>query len=988
MRKLILIGLVFGLTALNAQYIKPYFNTLSVENGLPEGYVVSSLQDKLGYMWLGTQNGLVRYNGYELKSYPFSDEDGLPIVNSSIGTLHEDDNQNLWVTDRSHGLYYLDRQKDAFVKIPLDSTGRHAFLDHDVVHWLEDKKNDSHWFIALNISTNVPSVFAWNETLNKFEKYSSFAEVANFIWSHRNQYLIQSGDGKIWLAGDSLLSYFDSSSKSFKPWFIIPDNERNMMISGVTTDPTNKDRLWVSTHIPGDDIVANPGEIEIFHISTKTKEYQSYKHIKNDPGTIAGNCRFIFNDSLGRTWFSTEKGISLFNYESGTFKNYSVNIPTGYATNGSVISMTAADKEGNLWMAGSFNGLLYLDIETSKTTFFSHSNAPGSLPDSPRGTNKLFYDRSGTLWASFPWRGIAYLDHQKSLLNPIPIQPESLGVNGVIREENIYISGKKNDSVFFVDNNAGLFEWNYKQDSFERIDLKNNKVYGQITNTYVTRDGLIWIGSGMGLFAYDPAKKSVKKFAHDPNDSTSISSNYITKITEDNEGNLWIGTSDRGLCLLNRKESKFTSFPFITNNRTIKVDNELDDARVLSMRVDEDKIVWIGTNRGALNKFDPGAQEFNSFLDPKQGFYCVASIFEDSRKRMWNGSYLSGLFLIDTETGYKKRYSTQNGLIHNSVFGISEDNEGNIWIASFRGLSRLNPESDHITNFRFSIGDLRDPNILFTDSDGWLQLAIENGLITFDPEKLTASPVPPATVIESVSYRNDMNRDTIVFAYGKSQLELRYNENKVSFQYVCLHYANAEQNQYAYKLDGYDKEWIKAGTQRSATYTNLSPGKYTFSVKSANSDGVWNETVQSISIRISPPWWLTWWAYAVYGLMFIAIVIAIDGIQRRRLAEKANQKAKEKELEQAREIEKAYNKLKATQSQLIQSEKMASLGELTAGIAHEIQNPLNFVNNFSEVSGELIDEMIEELEKGEVEEAKEIAADIKLNLEKITLLTD
>jgi signal transduction histidine kinase len=350
---------------------------------------------------------------------------------------------------------------------------------------------------------------------------------------------------------------------------------------------------------------------------------------------------------------------------------------------------------------------------------------------------------------------------------------------------------------------------------------------------------------------------------------------------------------------------------------------------------------------------------------------------------MWNGSYLSGLFLIDTETGYKKRYSTQNGLIHNSVFGISEDNEGNIWIASFRGLSRLNPESDHITNFRFSIGDLRDPNILFTDSDGWLQLAIENGLITFDPEKLTASPVPPATVIESVSYRNDMNRDTIVFAYGKSQLELRYNENKVSFQYVCLHYANAEQNQYAYKLDGYDKEWIKAGTQRSATYTNLSPGKYTFSVKSANSDGVWNETVQSISIRISPPWWLTWWAYAVYGLMFIAIVIAIDGIQRRRLAEKANQKAKEKELEQAREIEKAYNKLKATQSQLIQSEKMASLGELTAGIAHEIQNPLNFVNNFSEVSGELIDEMIEELEKGEVEEAKEIAADIKLNLEKI-----
>ena len=984
MKKILVITLIISFTCLKAQYLKPYFNTLSVENGLPEGYVVSSLQDKLGYMWLGTQNGLVRYNGYELKSYSFADADGLPIINSSIMQLHEDENDKLWAIVNNHGLYYLDRQKETFVKIPLDSVGRNAFQNHYFAYWVEDKKNDTHWFFTLNISTSVPSVFAWNETQNKFEKYSTSGEVGNFMPGYSNQYLLQDTNGKIWLASDSLLSYFDPSSNLFKPWFVIPDNKKNIMISGITADPVNSDRLWVSTYIPGIELSANPGDIEIFHVNTKTKGFQSFRHIKNDPNTIAGNCYSIINDSLGRTWFSNAKGISLFNPESRTFSNYSVNLPSDYAGSESVMSVIASDKEGNLWMAGSFNGLFYLDVKTSKATFFVHTNTPGSLPDSPRGTNKLFYDRSGTFWVSMPWRGISYLNHQKSMLNPISIEPLSGGVNGIISEDDFHISGKYNDSIFFVHNSSGLFEWNYKQDSFERIGLNSNNVYSQITYTCVTKDGLIWIGSSeAGLFSYDPLKKSVKNFSHVPNDSSSISSNSITKIVEDSEGNLWIGTNGQGLCHFNRKELKFTRFPFISNNGTIKADNVLDDDRALSIRVDKDEIVWIGTNNGALNRFDPGAEEFTSYLDSKSGFYCVVNIFEDSRQQMWNGTYLSGLFLIDTETGHKKRYSTQNGLLFNSIFGIAEDNGGNIWTSSPRGLSRLNPESDIITNFQVPIGNVRYPNILFTDSDGWLQVAIEDGLISFDPDKLTASHVPPTTVIESVNYRNYKNKDTIVFANGITQLELRYDENKINFQYVGLHYTNAELNQYAYQLEGYDKEWIQAGTQRSATYTNLSPGKYTFYVKAANSDGLWNETGSSFSIQISPPWWQTKLAWLIYGILFIAGVIIVDRFQRKRLKEKERAQAKEKELEQAKQIKKAYDKLKTTQTQLVHAEKMASLGELTAGIAHEIQNPLNFVKNFSEVNMELIEELMEEVDNGALKEIKSIADDIAKNEKKI-----
>jgi PKD repeat protein len=200
---------------------------------------------------------------------------------------------------------------------------------------------------------------------------------------------------------------------------------------------------------------------------------------------------------------------------------------------------------------------------------------------------------------------------------------------------------------------------------------------------------------------------------------------------------------------------------------------------------------------------------------------------------------------------------------------------------------------------------------------------VKNGLISFDPGKMKTSDVAPAVLIESVGYHDAAsNKDTLLFTNERGRIELKYNENKISFQYVAIHTGNAAANKYAYQLEGDDKDWIQAGTQRSATYTNLSPGNYTFKVKACNSDGVWNETGASFMITILPPWWKTWWAYTLFALAFIIIILSYIGYRSAAL-KKENKVLEEKVDLRTTQLQTSIADLKATQSQLIQSEKMA-----------------------------------------------------------------
>ena len=590
------------------------------------------------------------------------------------------------------------------------------------------------------------------------------------------------------------------------------------------------------------------------------------------------------------------------------------------------------------------------------------------------------------MWIS-TWNGNLF--HIYPLQKNVPYIPAGSTVITFNEEANDVLWIGTANGLIRIDQHTGNIE-RYISEPLNPNTLSDNGVF----SIYKDYQGVLWVGTSNGLNRFDQKTKTFTRYLHNSKDTNSLSDGIIYAITGDEKGSLWVGTED-GLNLMNKQTNSFIHY---RNNP--EDSNSLSQTGIICVKVDHSGKLWVGTESGGLNLLDEQGGKFKHFLRG-DGIDCI---YEDSRNVIWVGTR-AGLYRYDEKAKAFVRFVDENPgtkIGTNRINSIVEDDKKNLWVSASSGIFKLSNDRKEITIYSRNHGvNAAYLNIFagYKAKNGKLFFGDGAGYYAFFPDSLASNTKPPQVVLTDFRIGEESIKPGPKSVLKEplnqtKEISLNYKQNSFAFEFAGIHFSSPEDNRHIYMLENYDKNWQEANTERTAYYNNIPPGSYIFNVRAQSSDGAWEE--KDMKVIITPPWWQTWWAYTLFAILFAASVWGFIYYRSRRLIkekrvleEKVNMrtaevvKQKEEIAIQRDNLEKTFNELKTTQSQLILREKMASLGELTAGIAHEIQNPLNFVNNFSEISVEFIDEMETELKAGNKDEALGMIKDIRQNLEKI-----
>jgi len=780
------------------------FNHLTVEDGLSQNSVYCIFQDTKGFIWFGTQDGLNRYDGYNIKVFKNIADDSTSLNDNFIFSIYEDLSGILYIETQSGAFHRYNPRSESFQIVIKDSIDLTKAKVSSVLAQLQED----------------PGI-TWTGGLGK----GTGLERLNTITGQKTTFKHNPAD--------------PSSISDDKVYSVYRDRSGN---------------LWVGTSNGLD------------RLDELTDKFLHYRNDQNNPFSIADNWVWpIFEDSRGNLWIGTNKGgLSMFDRNSERFYNFknTPNDPTSISDN-SIFSIYE-DRGGVIWIGTDKGGVNYFHPLAQQ--FVHYTNEPGNKNSiSDNIVSSILVDRIGNYWIGTRKGGLNKLDPKK-----------------------------------------GDFS-HFKHDPSNSNSVSSNTVQCLLQD----RSGILWIGHfGRGLDALDLKSGKFTHYSHNPSDNNSISDNVIYSLAEDEIGNIWIGTYRGGLNKFDRSTGKFKRFQSKENDSTTISSNA-----AWSIVFDEKDDLWIGTFGGGINVFNLRNQSFRYFKNDPNDLTSISDdsiirIFKDSKGNIWVGS-TKGLSRYLRESKSFRNYNEKDGLANNFVFGIVEDDKGNLWISTNNGLSKFNPKEETFKNYYYEDGlqgnEFNQNAYAKDNKSGRILFGGSNGFNVFHPDSITANNfVPPIVFTDYLRYNTDDEEGKPIIEKGISERDsilLTYKDNIVSFDFAALSYYNNYMNQYRYKLEGFNENWIQLGNNHTVTFTNLSPGDYNLRVIGSNNDGIWNEDGASLFIEVTPPWWRTDIAYTLYGIAFISLLLGIRKFESDRREQKA--KIRETELRmKATEAEK------------------------------------------------------------------------------------
>lgn len=849
------------------------FQSIYLEGGQSfQPYMIYEIvRDKTGLIWIATTEGLAKYNGYNLKIYRFEPDNPNSLSSSVVISIRQDRSGALWIAT-TNGLNKLLPETETFIHFKNDPRDSSSLSSNSISKVFVDRAN------TLWIGTFDAGLNRFNQEQNNFTRFLHNEDDSLSLSHNCVRALYEDVSGNLWIGteGGGLNLYeaeYRSKGLSIFTHFKHDLKNRNSIsnnnIWDLCGDSTNT--LWLATSGGG----LNKLNFKIKEDGTKEANFTHYLHDANNPTSISSNAPWsLLIDRFGTLWIGTfDSGLNRFDRATETFTRFKPDASNPSSIKDNVVAVCLEDPLGTIWLGTGNQGVQVVHRNLKLFRQFPISTKEMGV-ERKAAAYAIHRDKDGLFWIGTHGGGLFCYNKKFNKLT------QHTNHSGMPNCNVIYsILEHENGNLLIGTLGSGIYEFNKKNEKFLPYS-KNNHRFDRVLSMCKDRFGCLWIATlGNGVKRFDRENKQCVHYLNNPENPNSLGNNVTPVIFEDHLGNIWIGTVSNGI---NKIEAS-------------KITEDLNPNQEIFVRYTSDPN-------------SPNSISSNS----------VACIYLQNDSVLWIGTYDGGLNQYEFESDRFFHYTVKEGIVSNTIRGIIADQQGNLWISTNYGLSKFVPQSEEFKNYDINDGILA--NEFCTSSccrtaEGELFFGGINGFISFYPDQIYNNTFIPPVILTGFNIIGEPAKfDSSISV--KKEIALNYTQKVFSFEFAALNYINPQKNQFAYKLEGFDTDWLYNETGRRIRYTNISPGKYVFRVKASNNDGIWNEKGTSIKIVISPPYWRTWWFYSLVGTGFIGLLAwgyfnRVNRLIRQRNAQQAfsNQLIEAGDIEQKRIANELHDSL-------------------------------------------------------------------------------